>query len=175
MRSYSNPNDSSDSNWHSNPDHYLALDCAMFLIQAVGKVDVRLLHTDTHKGWDNVVFCSLHCMMRVTEKLLRLLAEHAYGKKLRNVQQGIHPGKQQHNLLVLPVLELQQAVRDKCGLSSFCAFKKQRTSTAAMWDDSWVGVSKLAGWECKKILEHAHEIVAASGDTQPETLQVWTL
>ena len=64
--------------YHNNAAYRRVLDNAMVLVKAVGKrysSDVLL----TYLGLENVVFCSLNMEMRITEKLLRLLAENAYG------------------------------------------------------------------------------------------------
>ena len=55
----------------------------------------------------------------------------------------------------------------------FHIYKSKKTSSAAIFDDSRVSVTKLAGWECKRVIRHYKEIVTASGDQDPNTLNLW--
>ena len=71
-------NKSFAKDYHNNESYLRGLDDAMVLVKAVGK-RCGFGVTLTYVGLENVVFCSLHMEMRITEKLLRLLAENAYG------------------------------------------------------------------------------------------------
>ena len=82
------------------------------------------------------------------------------------IESTAHPN---HN----PVEAMERVIREKCNMPFFHIFKQEKTSSAAIFDDSHIGVSHLAGWECKRVIENYEEIIAASGDDHPATSSLW--